>query len=109
MKCYHPQTTDEDTIVIESDNCRSRYKSAHQFFDIQNIANLHQKTVIQLQGKVDHVGDIAKVAVSEEISRGEVFSNAFLQDDLHVDEFVLPYRHMLLLHHMQAKSMTFGF
>ena len=70
-------------IIIESDNCKSQYKSAQHFFNMQNIANKYMRLLIYLygvaghgKGEVDHVGGMAKAAVPQEIARGAYFSNA---------------------------------
>ena len=69
--------------IIESDNCKSQYKSAQQFFNMQNIANKYTRLLIYLygvaghgKGEDDHVGGMAKVAVRQEIARGAYFANA---------------------------------
>ena len=72
---------DDVIIIIESDNCSAQYKSSQHFSDMQDISNKYNKTLIQVygiaghgKGEVDHVGGVAKVAIRQEISRGQLFS-----------------------------------
>ena len=67
------------TIVIESDNCLSQYKSATHFQSIQDLSNKYKSTIICVyniaehgKGEVDHVGGIVKTAVRREIAGGGV-------------------------------------
>ena len=62
--------TAETTIVIESDNCLSQYKSAAHFQGIQDLSNKYESTVICVhsvrehgKGEVDHVGGIVETAI----------------------------------------------
>ena len=76
----------------ESDNCTGQYKSSHHFSDMQSLTNKHLRMVIRIfsianpgKGEVDYVGGLAKVAVRQEIARGQIFTTAtdvnyFLQD-----------------------------
>ena len=71
------------TIIIESDNCKAQYKSAHHYDDLQEITNMLNKTLIRVfgvaghgKGEVDHVGGIVKVAVRQEVARGQIFTSA---------------------------------
>ena len=70
--------TAETTIVIESDNCSSQYKSAAHFQGnkIYQIS-INQKLFVYSiaehgMGEVDHVGGIVKTAIRGEIAGGEV-------------------------------------
>jgi len=74
---------DDSVVIIESDNCSSQFKSGHHFVDMQELANQFQHKVIRVYGiaghsksEVDHVGGIAKVAVRDEVARGELFTGA---------------------------------
>ena len=71
--------TAETTIVIETDNCSSQYKSAAHFQGRQDLWNKYKSTITHLysiavhgKGKVDHVGGIVKTAFRREILGGEV-------------------------------------
>ena len=71
--------TAETTIVIESDNCLSQYKSAAHFQGIQDLSNKYKSTIICVysiaehgKGKVNHVGGTVKTAIQTEIAGGEV-------------------------------------
>ena len=73
-------TDQGSTLVIESDNCSSQYKSAGHFYDIQELANGKNIVIIRIygiaghgKGEVDHVGGLTKVAVRTEIAAGEFF------------------------------------
>ena len=73
----------DGSVIIESDNCCSQYKSSQHFHDMQDIANTSGWQIIRIysvaghgKGEVDNVGGVAKVAVRQEISRGAYFSNA---------------------------------
>ena len=70
-------------IVIKSDNCLGQYKS-HHFTNMQHLANKLNHTVIRVfgiadhgKGEVDHVTGVAKVAVQQQIARGELFASAW--------------------------------
>lgn len=74
---------DDSVVIIESDNCSSQFNSGHHFVDMQELANQFQHKVIRVYGiaghsksEVDHVGGIAKVAVRDEVARGELFTGA---------------------------------
>ena len=75
--------SDFDVIIIESDNCSGQYKSAQHFHDMQNLANLHNKTVIRPysvaghgKGEEDHVGGVAKVSIRMKVAAGGTFTNS---------------------------------
>ena len=60
---------DTSTIVTESDNCSSQYKSANYFSDLQYVSDKHNKVIILLcsvgshrKDEIDH-GRVAEVAV----------------------------------------------
>ena len=60
----------ETTIIITSDNCTSQYKSAHNVFDLQRLADQYECTIICIYGvaghgknKVDAVDGVAKIAI----------------------------------------------
>ena len=49
--------------VIESENCSAQYKSAQHFYDIQQISNKYEMSILRVfsiaghgKGEVDHVG-----------------------------------------------------
>ena len=72
-----------DTILIESDNCSSEYKSSQHFCNIQELSNKLNKTIIRVygaaghgKGEVDHVGGLAKVSICHRVAAGEVFTNS---------------------------------
>ena len=74
---------DAVVIIIESDNCRNQYKSAAHFSKLQKIADAYNKQIIRIwsvaghgKGEVYHVGGIAKVAIRNDIARGNFFSNS---------------------------------
>ena len=80
--------------MIESDNCASQYKSSHHFTDMQDLANKYGATVIRFfgiashgKGEVDHVRGIAKVAVRQQVARGDILSNATEVKDFLCDKF----------------------
>ena len=59
---------DGDTLMIESDNCSSQYKSAEHFDGLLKLATKRNQKIIRIngvpghgKGEVDHVGGIAKV------------------------------------------------
>ena len=71
--------TAETTIVIESDNCSSQYKSAAHFQGTQDLSNKYKSTIICVysiaehgKGEVDHLGGIVKTAIRRDIEGGEV-------------------------------------
>ena len=75
--------SDFDVIIIESDNCSGQYKSAQHLHDMQNLANLHNKTVIKPysvaghgKGEVDHVGGVAKFSIRMKVAAGGTFTNS---------------------------------
>ena len=58
----HVVMPQDSIIIIESDNCAGKYKFSQHFFDVQQIANTYDKTVIRVfgisghgKGEVDHV------------------------------------------------------
>ena len=66
-------------VIIESDNCRVQYKSNKHVYDLQQLSNELNSTVLRIysipghgKGEVDHVGGIVKVAVRREIAAGRV-------------------------------------
>ena len=72
------QSKPSTTIIIESNNCKSQYKCAAHFPDIQNVADTFNVTIIRVfgipehgKGEVDHVGGIAKSTIKREIAAGE--------------------------------------
>ena len=75
--------TSASTILIQSDNCSSQYKSACHFSHLQKLANSQQKQVLRLwsiagygKGEVDHVGGVAKIAIKHAISNDFFFENS---------------------------------
>ena len=57
-----------ETLVIESDNCTSQYKSAEHFDGLVKLATRNNVKIILIyrvvghgNGEVDHVGNSAKV------------------------------------------------
>ena len=71
--------TTDTTIVIESDNCSSQYKSAAHFQGTKDLSNKYKSTIICVysiaehgKGKVNHVGGTVKTAIQTEIAGGEV-------------------------------------
>ena len=62
---------------IISDNCASQYKCAAHFWDLQQIANTYNTTLIRFygiaghgKGEVDHVSGITKYKVRREVAAG---------------------------------------
>ena len=62
----------ESTIVIESDNCTSQYKSAQHFHDLQEISTKYNRMLVRVfgiaghgKGEIDHFGGLAKVAINK--------------------------------------------
>ena len=60
----------EQTLVIESDNCSSQYKSCAHFDGLIKLAKQHNIRIIRVygvaghgKGDSDHVGGLAKVAI----------------------------------------------
>ena len=81
-------------IIIESDNCKSQYKSAAHFASIQSMADFCDKKVLQLfgmaeygKGEVEHVGGISKTTIRCEIANGGFFSVAEEMVDFHQQKF----------------------
>ena len=71
------------TLVIESDNCSSQYKSVENFHNLQELSNKFNVTIIYLygiaghgKGEVDHVGGIAKISIRREIAAEGFMSDA---------------------------------
>ena len=57
-----------ETLVIESDNCTSQYKSVEHFDGLVKLAPRNNVKIIRIygvaghgKGEIDHVGGIAKV------------------------------------------------
>lgn len=72
----------DTTIVIESDNCASQYKSSAHFDGMQQMSDALGCNIIRVfgipehgKGEVDHVGGVAKTAVRREIAAGEFFNS----------------------------------
>ena len=72
-----------DTILIQSDNCASQYKSAESFYDLQNLSNNFGRRVIRVYGvaghgksEVDSVGGTLKIAVRRAVSCGSYFEKS---------------------------------
>ena len=66
-----------DSIVIESDNCCSQYKSRTYFESVQQLCNKYNKKVIRAfgipehgKGEVDHVGGTAKTTIKRGVATG---------------------------------------
>ena len=58
----------EQTLLVESDNCSSQYKSTEHFVSLMSISKDFNVKVIRLygvaghgKGEVDHVGGLTKV------------------------------------------------
>ena len=75
--------TSTSTILIQSDNCSSQYKSACHFSHLQKLASSQEKQVLCLwsiaghgKGEVDHVGGVAKIAIKRAISNDFFFENS---------------------------------
>jgi hypothetical protein len=73
----------EQTLVIESDNCSSQYKSCAHFDGLIKLATQHNIRIIRVygvaghgKGEVDHVGGLAKVAIRRETAAGQTLQNA---------------------------------
>ena len=78
--------------IIESNNCGAQYKSAEHFDDVQSLADHFDIPIIHVfsiagygKGEVDHVGDLAKLAIRRDVGTGGKIFNAtdctnFLQD-----------------------------
>ena len=56
--------------VIDSDNCKMEYKSSSHFWSIQELCNKYPVPIIRVSsivrhgnGKVDHVGGLAKTTI----------------------------------------------
>ena len=63
------------TIIITSDNCTSQYKSAHNFFDLQRLADHYECTIILIydaaghgKNEVDAVSCIAKISIRNAVA-----------------------------------------
>ena len=72
-----------DSIVIESNNCSSQYKSSTHFENVQRLCNDYDTKVIQVfgipehgKGEVDHVGDTAKNTIKRGVTSGMFFNVA---------------------------------
>ena len=70
------------TIVIESDNCSSQYKSTAHFDSNQRLADEYRVKIVRFfgipehgKGEVDHVGGVAKTTIRREIAACEFFSS----------------------------------
>ena len=70
-------------LIITGDNCCSQYKSAKNFYDLNDISDEFGITIIRIYGvashgknEVDAVGGVAKIAIRSAISRGTSFFNA---------------------------------
>ena len=70
-------------IIVESDNCKAQYKSCHHYIDMQNVLDKFKCMLIRIfgieghgKGEVDHVGGVVKVAVRQQIARGDLFTTA---------------------------------
>ena len=75
--------TSTSTVLIQSDNCSSQYKSAHHFSHLQKLANSQQKQVLHLwsiaghgKDEVNHTGGVAKIAIKRAISNDFFFENS---------------------------------
>ena len=74
---------ESDAIIIESDNCTTQYKSASNFFKLQQLSDVFRKPIIHIwsiaghgKGEVDHVSGIAKVTIRQDIAGGMLFTDA---------------------------------
>lgn len=43
-----------DSTIIESGNCKGQHKSAQYFYDIQQLANKLEKSIIRIYGVEGH-------------------------------------------------------
>ena len=82
-KIRNADLTSTSTVLIQSDNCSSQYKSAHHFSHLQKLANSQQKEVLHLwsiaghgKDEVDHTGGVAKIAIKRAISNDFFFENS---------------------------------
>ena len=82
------------SILIESDNCSSQYKSAEHFYDLQYLADKHNRTVVRVygiaghgKGELDHVGGIAKIAIRRGINNGTYMEDSEDMVDFLRDKF----------------------
>ena len=73
----------EQTLVVESDNCSSQYKSCAHFDGLIKLATQHNIRIIRVygvaghgKGGVDHIGGLAKVAIRRETAAGQTLQNA---------------------------------
>ena len=75
----------ESTIVIESDNCTSQYKSVRHFHDLQEISTKYITMLVRVfgiararhgKGEIDHVGRLAKVAIRQAVALGKYFNSS---------------------------------
>lgn len=61
------------TILVQSDSCKSQYKSAKHFHHLQMLADKKEKQVLRVwtiaghgRGEVDHVGGVAKIPITND-------------------------------------------
>eukprot|EP00794_Sanderia_malayensis_P020851 gene20851-22896_t len=73
----------DGTVLIQSNNCSSQYKSAEHFAHLQQLSNEYNSIIIRVwsiaghgKGEVDHVGGVAKITIKREIGNGEFFYDA---------------------------------
>ena len=74
---------ESDAMIIENDNRTTQYKSASDFFKLQQLSDVFCKPIIRVwsvaghgKGEVDHVGGIAKVTIRPDIASGMFFTDA---------------------------------
>lgn len=72
-----------DYVLVKSDNCRFQFKSAQNFFELQELSNQYDITIIRIFGidghgksEVDSVGGIAKSSVRTQVARGDYFGDS---------------------------------
>ena len=68
---------------MTSDNCTSQYKSAHNCFDLQCLADQYECTIICIYGvsgrgenEMDALGGVAKIAIRNAVVHGKSFLDA---------------------------------
>ena len=78
------------TIIVKSDNCAKQYKSAENFYDMQDLANKYEVNILRAFGivvhgkaEVDHVGGLAKISIRRQIAAG-----GFLQTATEMADFL---------------------
>ena len=72
-----------DTVIVNSDNCTSQYKSAHNFHDLETLAKEYKINIIRIFGVPGHgkneintVGGTQKIAIRRAVANRMVFDGA---------------------------------